>query len=311
MTDTRSLAAKVHDVLQSTLGEWTAGVAARADKDTDAKACIGGMDRGTVMYGASLTKQFIGILMAQLADSGDIHTEQSVREFLPGLPAWADAVRIRHLLSHTSGFPASAVLTQQLGLPTDVEGERQWNNAMVLEALSAQTTPQRAPGVTYEYSNAGYVCLAEIIQRVCNEPIEQIAHDRLFAPLGMKKSRLRPGEDTPDTIGDGGLWTTVDDLLIWNDAMNARHFGQRIHQIAETPGHLADGTALDYAWGLRVTTQAGERTFSHGGGWPGRCAKTIRQPEAGISLALLTTCSDVERINNAASQVLNIMQQKN
>jgi CubicO group peptidase (beta-lactamase class C family) len=317
MTGPHPFASTVHDILQPVLGAWTVGVAARAG-DTTVKVCLGDvsasvpMNSQTVMYGASLTKQFIGILIAQLVDAGAIDTEQSLRHFIPTLPAWADAIRIRHLLSHTAGFPAAKdILARWLGLPVGVEGERQWTNAKVIEALSAQPVAHRLPGILYEYSNVGYICLAEVIRRCCNEPVEKVAHARVFVPLKMEKSYMGSGEDTPHTIGDGGLWTTIDDLLKWNDAMNVGYFGKNVHMLVETPGHLDDGTLLDYAWGLRVYLQYGKRTLSHGGGWPGRCAKIIRQPEAGISLALLTTCSDVERINNAAAQTLKALQDKN
>jgi CubicO group peptidase (beta-lactamase class C family) len=305
--ETSSRSAQLRDILRSMLGEWSTGIAVRAEDGAAFKVCLGNVESHTVMYGASLTKQFIGLLMAQLVEAGDVSPEQSIRVFLPQLPEWAASVRLRHLLSHTSGFPVSATLTQYLGLPAGVEGERQWNNVLVLEALAAQRMPQRPPGVVYEYSNAGYICLAEIIQRVCKMPIEKVASSRLFAPLGMEQSYLGAGDDTPKTIGDGGLWTTVDDLLKWNDAMNACHFGAHIHALAETPGHLDDGTPLDYAWGLGVRMIAGERTLSHGGGWPSRCAKILRQPARNISLALLTTCNDVDRINKAATQVIEAL----
>jgi CubicO group peptidase (beta-lactamase class C family) len=257
------------------------------------------------MYGASLTKQFIGVLMAQLVAEKKLDVEHFIREYLQELPTWADKIRIRHLLSHTSGLPISSVLTSQLGLPSGPDGERQWDNAMVVSALKAQSEPQRPPGTVYEYSNAGYICLAEIVQKVLQEPIADSAKGRLFEPLGMTDSYLGHGaDDTPATIGDGGLWATVDDLMLWNEAMNKRHFGDPVHQLIETPWTLDDGTPLNYAWGLGVSERYGELTFSHGGGWPGRSGNMTRQPAKDLSIVLLTTCSEVESIVKTRDEIL-------
>ena len=140
--------------------------------------------------------------------------------------------------------------------------------------------------VAFQYSNTGYVCLAEIVRRIGGAALGDLARHRVFGPLGMTGSRLggppaarHPGLPAPPgTVGDGGWWTTAADLLRWLRAMNARTLGEEVTRILETPGRLDDGTPLSYAWGVAVSIRAGGVTFTHGGNWPGWSAKTVRQP---------------------------------
>ena len=87
--------------------------------------------------------------------------------------------------------------------------------------------PPIAPGRLFAYNNAGYVLLAEAVSRIMDRPIAELAHERLFAPLGMAATRLGDESrrtaghpDPPGTVGDGGLWTTAADLTTWLAAMN-------------------------------------------------------------------------------------------
>ncbi len=120
---------------------------------------------------------------------------------------------------------------------------------------------------------------------------------RLGGPPAARHSGLPA---PPGTVGDGGWWTTVADLLRWLRAMNARALGDGVAQIMETPGRLDDGTPLSYAWGVTVSTRAGGRTFTHGGNWPGWSAKTVRQPGRGTAVAVLSCSGDVDRVSGTA-----------
>lgn len=276
----------------SPLTSWPHAVAVRAANGQGADACggrIGGVavTVGTSMYGASIAKQVIGLLAAQQAVGGLLDPEGVLAGHLDGLPAWAARVRLRHLIHHTSG------LADDQGDP-GVRG-----NAEVLSRLSTAERLLVEPGSAYRYSNIGYICLAEVVSRIAGRDVEVHA-ERLFASLGMTSARLggpMPGglkgqRPPPRTVGDGGLWLSAFDLRRWNDAMNDRVLGHAVHALAETPGTLDDGTPLDYAWGVRILEHVGRRTVSHGGSWPTWSAKALRQPELGVSIAILTTCED-------------------
>ncbi|MGH7685600.1 MAG: serine hydrolase domain-containing protein [Candidatus Dormibacteria bacterium] len=273
-------------------------VAIRAKSATESIGCIGEessavpVSGDSIFYAASLTKQFIGVLVAMSVDGGVMTPENSIREFLPELPLLADGITLSHLLHHTSG------------LPIDSQGR---DNAGVVDWLAREVAPEYSRGLAFQYSNVGYICLAVALERAGGNPIAELARTRLFEPLGMMNSSLggRPAgaiasnSEVPLTIGDGGLWTSVRDLSRWNDAMNTRFFGQNVNDLIESTGTLNDGTSLAYAFGIGVNERMGHKTITHGGrviGWSG---KTVRIPDLGIGVALLTTCDDIPTVSSA------------
>ena len=183
------------------------------------------------------------------------------------------------------------------------------NLTRLLTALANLSMHQAHPGTRYAYSNCGYVCLAVIVEQVTSCSLVAFARDHLFTPLAMQRTCYWPGaaptppgavalaqslSPAPLSLGDGGVWTTLHDLLRWNEAMNNDELG--ISGLLHTPGHLDDGTPLDYAWGVRVFEQAGSRVQSHGGGWTGATAKLVRLPDHGMSIAAVALHDDIDRL---------------
>lgn len=243
--------------------------------------------RNTVFYGASLTKQCVEFLMAGAVEAGLVAVNDGVRGWLPELPEWTAQVRVRHLLHHTSGLPE--VTQPRLGT---TEG-----NAAVIERLRDLDPPPRInPGKGFTYSNTGYVLLAEIVGRVRGRSLSDLSRAVLFDPLGLSATRLGgrpiplPGTpDPPRTIGDGGLWTSIADLTRWLTALNEGRLDATTSRRMETVGRLNDGSALDYAWGLRVARTPMGRQVTHGGSWGGWLAKTVRLPGEHVAVAVLST----------------------
>jgi CubicO group peptidase (beta-lactamase class C family) len=249
----------------------------------------------TVMYAASIAKQIVGVLLAKQAVDGLVDPDDAIAEYIDDLPPWGTRVRLRHLIHHTAGLVDDAWIAGNAG------------NAEALDGLRAATALLSEPGFAYRYNNLGYICLAEVLCRTSGHPIEELAAN-LFERLGMSTARMGGAMPTglrgqvrpPLTVGDGGLWLSAGDLRRWNDAMNNAALGKTVHALAEEPGALDDGTELDYAWGVRVFEHKGRRTISHGGSWPTWSAKAIRQPDLGVSVAIMTTSEDVDTITAAA-----------
>jgi CubicO group peptidase (beta-lactamase class C family) len=242
----------------------------------------------TVMYGASLTKQMIGLLLAITVDVGRATPADRLTAWLPELPSWISEVRLHHLLHHTSGLPD--VTAAEPGPPE--------SNAEVLRRLQRRAAPPLRPGGSYAYNNTGYVLLAEVLSRVSGHSIAEIAQHELFRPLAMTSTRLGghpvPLSDHPDppgTVGDGGLWTSAVDLISWLTALNAGRPHPGALSRAETPGALSDGTPLDYAWGVRVTSTPHGRQLTHGGSWGGWLATSVRLPERQVAVGVLSVGS--------------------
>lgn len=248
----------------------------------------------SLCYAASVTKQLTATLVAMTIEAGLLSYDAPVGAALAELPRWLEPVQIRHLLHHTSGLPELATLATA-GL----------DNAQLLQRLRERAGPVAPPGRVFAYCNTGYVLLAIAVEECLGEPFEALAGSRIFTPLGLSGSRLGgpppvtiAGEPTPPlTVGDGGWWASAADLNAWLVALNRSRLGSgplapELVELLETPGRLDDGTPLDYAWGMRVTEREGRRTLTHGGSWPGWLAKTVRQPDHGIAVTVLSTSSD-------------------
>ncbi|WP_433434974.1 serine hydrolase domain-containing protein [Nonomuraea sp. CA-141351] len=281
------------------------------------------LDATTVAYAASLSKQMTAACAAQLAQRGDLDMESALSRWLPQLPAWADTIRLRHLVHHTAGLPAGSRIDAFMA------GDADRTSQAVIQALAQFPALDRQPGAEHVYSNAGYVCLAAAVEQAAGQPLPDYAQRRLFAPLAMANTCYWPGPDptpagaaplthphpAPLSLGDGGVWTTAGDLLQWSQALNADELG--ISTLMQTPGCLDDGTPIDYAWGIGVRSHAGHRVYRHGGGWPGLRALLARIPDLDLSVVLIAIADHTERrvdlldslldeVTNPTSQALHI-----
>ena len=255
----------------------------------------------TVVYTASLTKQVTAACAALLVRQGRLDLESTLAAWLPELPPWAGEVRVRHLIFHTSGLPdvASYDDLERAGLDRTTAG--------VVEALRACDRLEQKPGAEHRYSNAGYVCLGLVVARAAGLPFAAVVRERVCRPLGLTRScvwdgpavappgaaPLNPPQPAPLSQGDGGFWSSAEDLLRWNLAMDRDALG--IATVVQTPGQLDDGTPLDYAWGLDVGEQAGRRFYRHGGRWAGLSAQLVRVAGQASSVVVLALDDDEDR----------------
>ena len=267
----------------------------------------------TRIYTASLSKQFVAACAALLARAGQLDMDTTLARWLPELPRWARAIRLRHLVHHTAGLPDDLHID---AAPT--HGQDRTTEA-VIAALSRFPSLHRPPGAAFAYSNAGYVCLALAAERAAGQALPDFARHRLFAPLGMHDTLFWPGpEPTPPasfplarphpaplSVGDGGMWSTASDLLRWSRAMNSDALG--ISALLQTPGRLDDGRPLDYGWGVGVRTHAGHLVYRHGGGWPGLRLLLARVPSLEISLVIVALDDDTERRVTLADALLDTL----
>jgi CubicO group peptidase (beta-lactamase class C family) len=133
----------------------------------------------TIFDMASLTKPVTATLLLQCVEEGTLHLGQRVLDHLAEAEkAPVGAVTLRQLATHTSGLPAWKPLYKT-------------TEASVLADIL--TTPLEAePGARYTYSDLGYILLGEILARVTKTPLDRLAQDRIFTPLGMDSADYRP-----------------------------------------------------------------------------------------------------------------------
>ena len=266
---------------------------------------------GSVLYTASLAKQVTAACAALLVRGGRLDLESTLGLWMPELPPWADTIRVRHLLSHTSGLPEPQEFEEieRAGLDRTTDG--------VLEGLVRADHLRSAPGSEHRYSNAGYVCLGVVVGRAAGRPLADVAREQVLAPLGMASSGywsgpaphppgaapLDPPHPAALSVGDGGLWSTAGDLLRWNLALDRDELG--VSALMQTPGRLDDGTPLDYAWDLGVREHAGRPVYRHGGRWAGLTAQLVRVAGDGTGVVVLALDDDDDRTSALADALLD------
>ncbi len=260
---------------------------------------------------ASLTKQFTAAAILLLVEDGRLGLDDRVREWLPSLPAVADVISIRHLLTHTSGLidyedVMSDTMTVQLG------------DADVLRLLESEDRTYFTPGTDYRYSNSGYALLALIVERASGRSFQSFLRERIFLPLGMYDtlayvkdgpvianraygySETNDGEadrrwtrtdqsTTSAVLGDGGIYSSIDDLAKWDAALyDDRLLGAVSRLQAFTPATATEDPAVAYGFGWRINGE----TLWHSGETIGFRNVIVRYPRQRLSVIILSNRND-------------------
>lgn len=261
----------------------------------------------TIFEAGSVSKQFTAAAVLLLARDRKLSIDDPVRTYVPELPDYGVPLTIRHMLTHTSGLRDWGEVAGIAGWP---RGTRAHTHGHVLDIVSRQKALNFTPGTAWSYSNTGYNLAAIIVARVSGQPFADFTRERIFTPLGMTHTSWRDDytrivkhraiayearpdgyhEDMPfeNVHGNGGLLTTVGDLLRWNENFVSPKVGDATFLAEEqTPGHFTDGRAHDYAFGLYVRPYRGVPEVSHSGSTAGYRAFLTRYPDQHVSVAVL------------------------
>jgi CubicO group peptidase (beta-lactamase class C family) len=268
-----------------------------------------------VYYAGSVSKQFTAAAVALLAEQGRIGLDDDVHKYVPELPDYGRPMTIRHLIHHTSGLRDIYVLMDLAGLRlADVFPDED-----AIRLIASQKELNFAPGDDYLYSNSGYFLLAQIVKRVTGQSLREYAEQHIFQPLGMTHTHFH---DQPqsivknrvisympqtgggfrisylgnfDKIGAGGLYTTIEDLLRWDQNFYTPKIGgARFLETLHTRGVRNNGDTLNYAFGLTIGTRRGLETVRHGGSMMGFKAELVRYPKQRFSVLALCNLGTIE-----------------
>jgi CubicO group peptidase (beta-lactamase class C family) len=257
---------------------------------------------------ASMTKQFTAASILLLAEDGRLTLDDPVRKWLPSLPAAANDITLKHLLTHTSGLIDYEDLM--------AEGTtQQVHDADVLHLLEAENRTYFAPGTQYRYSNSGYSLLALIVGRCSGKDFAAFLRERIFKPLHMqntvafeegvstvanraygysfvKNSWMRTDQSlTSAVLGDGGIYSSIDDLAKWDAALyDNRLLRKESLRSAFAPATKTDDPAVEYGFGWRIT---GESLW-HSGETMGFRNVIVRFPAHQLSVVVLTNRDEPE-----------------
>ena len=260
---------------------------------------------------ASLSKQFTATTIALLARDGALSLDAKVRDLLPELPTYADHVTIRHLLTHTSG------LWDYEDFVPDSQ-TRQVHDADALTLLRTRAESLYfAPGSAWKYSNTGYALLALVVERVTGKRFGDVVRDRIFAPLDMRDTYAHEEgrttiprrawgytvhgdtvtrtdqSNTSAVLGDGGIYSSIDDLAKWNASLwRAPLVGDSLWQATITPYVLSNGTSTEYGFGWFVEHYQGRVRLRHHGETRGFTNAVSRFPNDSLTIVVLTNRTD-------------------
>jgi CubicO group peptidase (beta-lactamase class C family) len=244
------------------------------------------IDAGTNFRLASCTKQFTAMATMLLVRDGKLRYDSRLTDLIPGFPEYGRAITIRHLSTHTSGLPDYEDLMDETWTPT-----HQIRDEEVLSLLE-KGKPKFAPGMSWAYSNSGYVLLGLIVARVSGVPFPQFLRDRIFEPLHMTgtvayvagentvsrrafgHTKERDGfveadqSATSATLGDGGVYSNLEDLAKWDAALESHVLLSREEmRAALQPVTLADGSSPHWPNAPGDDNLNPGRTVSYGFGW--------------------------------------------
>ena len=261
---------------------------------------------------ASVSKQFTAMAVMLLAQDGKLRYDQSVHDFLPELPAAARSATVRHLLNHTSGLWDYEDLVPE-------SRTAQLDDRDVLGLLASKDSLYFRAGTQYRYSNSGYVLLGIIVARVSGMSYPDFLRTHIFTPLGMGATVAHvEGSDTISrraygysprggafvptdqsvtsaTLGDGGIYTNVDDMTRWDQALYGPELvAAATMELATTPPQLPAGAQTEYGFGWFVDRYRGEKRWRHTGETSGFRNVILRFPGRRLTIIILTNRSSGE-----------------
>ncbi|WP_298400905.1 serine hydrolase [Sphingobium sp.] len=278
----------------------------------------------SIFEAGSDSKQFTAAATLMLARAGKLSLDDDIRKFVPEMPDYGAPVTISHLLHHTSGLRDWGSVAAIEGWPRN---SRTADNQDMLAIVSRQKELNFAPGSHYLYSNSNFNLLAIIVARVSGQSLADFTQDHIFKPLGMTHTRWRDyhGDVVPgrtgaydyegaiyrndqvieDAYGNGGLLTTVSDLVKWQAALDADTFGPGFTAQMQTPTKLNDGTPIAYALALVNLDHHGQQEVSHSGSTGGYRAWMARYPQHKLAVSLLcnTGNADTPTLGRAAADI--------
>jgi len=272
----------------------------------------------SVFYIGSTSKQFVTMCIALLVQEGKLSLDDDIRQFIPEMPDYGTPITVRHLIHHTSG------LRDYLELVGIIAGlnERRMDEMIGIyhqpesrALIARQKELNFKPGEKFLYSNSCYLLLAEIVGIASNSSLREYADTKIFKPLGMTNTHFHDNYTEPiknratgyypvgkgkyrlflstfDCVGSGGLFSSVEDLFLWDQ--NFYHHkvgGKEVHDMMHTRGKLNSGEELDYAFALMPGKYKGLKTVRHGGALGGYRAELLRFPEQRFSVICLSNLS--------------------
>ncbi|MBQ0734712.1 serine hydrolase [Aquimarina celericrescens] len=285
---------------------------------------------------ASVSKQFTGMSIMKLKEAEKLDYDQKVNSILPDFPY--DNITIRHLLNHVSGLEDYERMVHEHWQSRDSTETETIGNNKIMKLLYQRNPKLRfEPGDKYEYSNTGYLILASIVEKISGQHFREFLKENIFDPVGMKNTvlysyQIAPDRNMPNRVfgyntalnqvdlvsddyhlvndvrGDGGIYSTLEDLYKWNLALaNHTIIAKEYLDEAFTSGVLNNGEKTDYGFGWQLSKDPGKEEVFHSGSWVGFRTFLLNDLKTKSGLVLLTNNNNDNffDILNGAANILN------
>lgn len=275
---------------------------------------------------ASTSKQFTAACILLLVEQGKLSLQDSLSGIFPDFPDYANSITIQQLLNHTSGIRDYLQIAYLRGLGDDAY----YQDDQIMEWLVNQTDLNFQPGEEHLYSNSGYWLLGQIVNKVAEKSMAEFAQEAIFKPLKMNSTHFhndhteivknratgyypkREGgyqiyRTTLDMIGDGGIFTTINDIKKWDDSFyESDVLSRNFWNMMTARGILNNGDTIDYASGLDIGEYKGLKTIRHGGAFVGFRAEILRFPDEKMSIVVFANRGDANP-SRKANEIANIL----
>ncbi|MHB9108097.1 MAG: serine hydrolase [Armatimonadota bacterium] len=246
----------------------------------------------------SITKPFTAAAILLLQECGKLRVQDPIGKYLADCPEAWKGVTIHHLLSHTSGISDQTIITDpaQRAMPPTLD---------VMAAYGKDKPLQFQPGEKWAYSNAGYILLGYLIEKVSGQRYAQFLQENFFTPLGMADTGYDDGRqvvsgraapyvckgitvinaawaNTDVAHAAGALYSTTGDLYRWERAL----FGGRVLSPASLQA-MTTVVAGDYGYGQSIGNQFKRTVISHIGRINGYVSYLGYFPDERVTIVLL------------------------
>ena len=255
----------------------------------------------------SITKQFTAAAILKLQEKGLLNVNDPLSKYIPDFPR-GNEVKIYNLLTHTSGIHS---YTNDPDFIKTVEAEIKPED---LVDQIKKYNYEFNPGDKWEYNNSGYFLLGYIIEKVSGMSYGEFLKQNLFDPAGMKNTGVHSSHikleneavgysyennnvtksinwDMSRAGGAGSIYSTVEDLFHWNEALfNGKILSKESLEAAFTPAEIKDGINTHYGYGWFINENRGLKTISHSGGLQGFNSDLTRFVGENFTEVVLLNC---------------------
>ncbi|WP_185956504.1 serine hydrolase [Changchengzhania lutea] len=257
----------------------------------------------------SITKQFTAVAILMLEEQGKLNINDIITKFIPDYPTMGKTVTVHHLLNHTSGIKSYTGMKDFRKMAaTDM-------TPLELIDVFKNEPMDFDPGEDFRYNNSGYILLGYIIEVASGQTYEDFIEKEIFQKLGMynsyygSKKEIIEHRATGYSMADNGyvnadylsltlpyaagsIMSTVDDLLIWQNAIvNNKLIKKSSLEKAIRGSELNSGKHISYGYGWFEDDVNGSNAYQHGGGIFGYTTMGIYLPEEKLYVAGLTNCN--------------------